>query len=344
MVQLRMPKSARLWLGIGVSLVCLGLILWQVDFGNLLISIRKAKWQALPIVIGSYMAFMFLRAWRWQIMLGNKVHYWPVFHAQNIGYLLTNILPFRLGELGRAYLIGQQQGLNGLQALSSVALERVLDMLIIVLFFVLSVITVPAIPSIIMKAGMTLGVLSILLFSLMLLLVFQRSLATVIIQRLLARIKWLETGVWLKRANLFLEGLQSLNQWRQLIIVLGLSFVVWVTGVAAYYWGIGAFWPEVTWPAAVFTLCVAVFGLSVPSSPSAVGVFHASVWFALSVFSVTREQALGFAFVYHALTFIIVLVLGGIGLWKSGQTLGEVSTAARSLLTKRLLSQSPKSV
>jgi len=95
----------------------------------------------------------------------------------------------------------------------------------------------------------------------------------------------------------------------------------------------------VTWPAATFTLCASAFGVSLPSSPSAIGVFHASVWLALSVFSATGEPARGFAFVYHALTFIIVLILGGIGLWKSGQTLREISAGTRNLLSRQRATQ-----
>jgi uncharacterized protein (TIRG00374 family) len=335
-------KGLQLWLGIAVSIACLALILSQVDLERAGLAIQMANWGKLPLVIGAYLAFIGLRAWRWQIMLGGKVRYWPVFHAQNIGYLLTNILPFRLGELGRAYLIGQQPGLSSLQALSSVALERVLDMVIIVLFFALSLPLTPAMPSIIAQAGMTFAALSIILFGAMLLVVLQRPLALTITQRALGRIKWLETEVWLRKAGLFLEGLQSLIQWRQLIEVLGLSFAVWIAGAATFFWGIGAFWPEVTWPAAIFTLCVASFGLAVPSSPSAIGVFHASVWLALTVFVVPSEQALGFAFMYHALAFILVLILGGIGLWQCGQTLQEISTAARNYFARRHRAGQPR--
>jgi glycosyltransferase 2 family protein len=330
-----MLKSGRLWIGIGVSSACLAVVFWQIDLNRVLIALRAANWWALPVIIGSYLVFMLLRAWRWQIMLGRKVDYWPVFHAQSIGYLLTNILPFRLGDLGRAYLVGQQPGLSGLQALSSVVLERILDMLVIVLFFAFTLRMVPRIPTLIAQAGLMFGVLSVTLFAIMLLIVSHRSIALMIMQRALGRTKSFGSEAWLKRADLFLDGLQSLCQWRSLIVILGLSLVDWVTGVAAYYWGIGAFWPEVTWPAAIFTLCAAAFGVSLPSSPSAVGVFHASVWLALSVFSATGEQALGFALVYHALTFIIVLVLGGVGLWKSGHTLREISAGSRKLLSRQ---------
>ena len=202
-----MFKSGRLWIGIGVSVACLGLIFWQIDLRRVLMALRVANWWALPIIISSYMAFMFLRAWRWQMMLGSKVNYWSVFHAQSIGYLLTNILPFRLGDLGRAYLIGQQPNLSGLQALSSVVLERILDMLVIVLFFALTLRMVPAIPSIIAQAGLIFAVLSVTLFAIMLLIVSHRSAALMIIQSALGRMKSFGSEAWLRRADSFLEGL-----------------------------------------------------------------------------------------------------------------------------------------
>jgi uncharacterized protein (TIRG00374 family) len=328
-------KSSRLWIGISFSIACLGLIFWQIDVKRIMIVLREANWQTVPVIIGSYMAFMILRAWRWQIMLGSEVRYWPVFHAQSIGYLLTNLLPFRVGDLGRAYLIGQQSGLSGFQTLSSVILERVLDMLVIVLLFFLSVTMVPTMPHVIAQAGKTFVLLSILSFCTILLFVSHQSRAMTFTQWVLKRISWVEKDAWLRRAELFFDGLRSLRQWRLLAVVLGLSFIIWMAGAAAFYWGIGAFWPEVTWSVAIFTLCAAIFGVSIPSSPSAIGVFHASVWLALSVFPVTGEQALGFAFVYHALTFIIVLILGSIGLWKSGQTLAKISITVKRLLAKR---------
>ena len=41
------------------------------------------------------------------ILLQNKAPYRRVFLTLNQGYLLNNIFPFRLGELGRAFLLSQ---------------------------------------------------------------------------------------------------------------------------------------------------------------------------------------------------------------------------------------------
>lgn len=331
---IKMYKHKRTWLGSGLSVLCLGLILWYIDPKQIWMAFSTADWRVWPLVIIAYTVFMLLRAWRWQIMLGDQARYWPVFHAQSIGYLLSNIMPFRIGDLGRAYLIGQQPGLNGLQALSTVALERVLDMLVVVLLFTMTMPFVPIIPPLISRAGLIFGVLAVGGFGVLLAAVSQRTRALKLAVWALSKIPRIETEVWLNRVDLFLSGFQALTRWSLRLQVLGLSIAIWLAAVVTYYWGIGAFWPGVTWSASVFTLCVAAFGLSIPSSPSGLGVFHGSIWLALPIFSVAENQALGFAFAYHAITLVIVLMLGGIGLWQSGQTLGNISKATQRFVAR----------
>ena len=53
----------------------------------------------------------------------------------------------------------------------------------------------------------------------------------------------------------------------------------------------------VSWSEAAFTLCVACVGLSIPSSPSSIGVFHGAVCLGLATFAVPTEHALCFAVV-----------------------------------------------
>ena len=64
----------------------------------------------------------------------------------NAGYLLNNILPFRLGEFGRAVLLGgkNDKGISSLEVLSSIVVERVIDVFIAFALFLgtLSLVTV----------------------------------------------------------------------------------------------------------------------------------------------------------------------------------------------------------
>lgn len=324
-----MPKRAQFWIGIFISLLCLGAVLWAVDLEQVLQSLKSADWRAVLFIAAGQVAFMLLRAWRWQLMLGKGVGYWSLFHAQNIGYLITNLLPFRLGDLARSYLAGLEPGVSGVQALSSVALERVLDMLIIVVFFGAAAPLAPTLPG---GMGIVAAVIcgaAVVSFLVMLLAAANRSRAMGLARWALEKVKRLDTPLWLGRVGSFLDGFNVLVHWRVLLPVMGLSLVLWLCIVSGYYGGLWGFWPGVTLPAALFTLCAAAFGVSAPSSPGFVGVFHGAVVLGLSVFPVTAGQALSFAVVYHATTYLVVLILGLVGLWQSGRSLGAIVTAVQ---------------
>src|SRR4030042_1001940 len=68
----------------------------------------------------------------WRRLLQDKVTRRQTFFTINEGYLLNNFLPLRLGEVGRAYLLGQNSGLGFWRVLSSILLERGLDVLLTV--------------------------------------------------------------------------------------------------------------------------------------------------------------------------------------------------------------------
>ena len=325
-----MFKRRHLWWQIGISIACLAWLAMQVNLGQIWETVQLADWRAWPWVLVTYMAFMFLRAWRWQMMLGRHAKYWPVFHAQSIGYLLTNVLPFRLGDLGRAYVIGQQPQLSSSHVLSTIVVERILDMVVIVLLFTCTLPSAPVVDPLVRQAGIGFGVLTGLGIGLLGLAVWQESRALTICRWLLVRQRWLDRQAWLNRIASFISGFQVLRDWRVLLRVLSASLTIWLAIAVTYYIGIRAFWPTIPWQAAVFALCVSTFGVSVPSSPSGVGVFHASIVVGLSTFTVSRAQALGFAFAYHAFSLVVVLIVGSIGLWQSGRTLAQVAAIGKA--------------
>ena len=145
-----MSKRLKFWLGIVVSLLSLAALFFLLDVEQVIATLKETDWRAAVLTIAlCQVSFMFLRAWRWRIMLGSGTPFIPVFHAQNIGYLITNVLPFRLGDLARAYLVGLEPKVRDVdlpKALSTVALERILDVLVIVILFGVTLPFVPAVP------------------------------------------------------------------------------------------------------------------------------------------------------------------------------------------------------
>ena len=108
----------------------------------ILILIRFSNWpEVLDVISGIKLGWFFpaiiffmisvgLRAWSWMIILQKKVNFGRVFLTLNEGYLLNNILPFRLGELGRAFLLSETTQLSGFFVLSTIVIERTYDLAI----------------------------------------------------------------------------------------------------------------------------------------------------------------------------------------------------------------------
>ena len=137
------PKRGKkqLWLGITISIVCLALIFFVVNPAAIIKAISKADPVLLLITGLTLVVYLFIRAVRWKFMLvggwsqDRPVSYWPVFHIQNIGYMLSNILPFRLGDIIRAVLIGNVPPITISQGFSTMVAERVFDLLFMVALF-----------------------------------------------------------------------------------------------------------------------------------------------------------------------------------------------------------------
>jgi hypothetical protein len=112
------------------------------------------------------------------------------------------------------------------------------------------------------------------------------------------------------------------------------SVVTW-TCVVIFYWAlIRAFLPRPPLLAAPFLVCVVGLGMAIPSSPGAMGVFHAVARYGLSVpFAVPTDQAVTIAFAVHTFQYALGCALGLIGLGQESISLGWLRTRAATVST-----------
>src|SRR5439155_1137747 len=110
--------------------------------GAILLSARPL-WVA-AVMLASLVA-IYVRAQRWRVLLRplGDVPLFPALSATAIGFGASAVLPFRIGELVRPALLGRQVGVGMSAALSSVVLERLFDMLLVVACFVVVALVYP---------------------------------------------------------------------------------------------------------------------------------------------------------------------------------------------------------
>src|SRR4026207_1237281 len=122
-------KDAKRWLpGAIVSIGLIAAILYFVDLGAMVDAIRHANYRILAGSAILSFVWMFVRAKVWLTLLRDKPKYLDVLFAASEGYLLNAFLPFRLGEVGRAFLLSRKSGMAFSEILPTIIIERVVDL------------------------------------------------------------------------------------------------------------------------------------------------------------------------------------------------------------------------
>lgn len=322
-----MFKSPRFWIGIVISLVCLYFAFQGIQIDKILEALRDFNYlwliPASIVFLISYVA----RVFRWQLLFSpQKPSTNHVFHALNIGYFLSNFLPARLGDVVRAYLIGQFENVSKVRALSTIVPERLSDGLAAVLLLAISASFAPALPDVARQGALGIAVSGIAAIIVLIVLALEKERGIAFLRRLTSPIPFLQNSKLWGILDSLIDGFAALRSPRALFGVGVWAFIAWVTG-GVLWWIImigmnlqvnGALLPI---HAAFLATTIAALAVIVPSSPGYIGIFHFSVQVTLNtIYGVDKSAALSYAFLIHAFTYIWLIVLGVYSMWHEGLT------------------------
>ncbi len=307
------------WIGIAVSAVTLWLAFRGVDWERLGAALRSANYLWLIPSALALLAAIGARAERWRWLLGGRgrVPWARSFRAVSIGYLITNVFPFRLGEVVRPAVMSRGGKVSAMQAFSTIAVEHVLDVLVVLAILALALPGLPLPPAAVAGArqggllfgGAALG---------MVLLVWQRERGERLVGWVLHRVPRLNPEPWLKHYRSVMDGLSVIRSPR-LFTASGLwSAGAWLTSAVSFHLALIGFVPDAPFTASLFVTVASTLVLLVPSSPGYIGVIEIAVQQSLLVFGVPLEVGLACGIAFHAMEFIVMNVAGVIGLMQEG--------------------------
>lgn len=316
----RIFKDFRRWLpGVLVSLVIIAVLSRAVDWNSVVFAFQTIDLRFLVLHGLFYFALILTRAMASRILLENRPSFRDSFLILMQGYLLNNVLPLRLGELGRAYLLGRKTGQGMFNALPAIVIERFYDLAFAALVLVS---TLPFVLSGVdwarPVAYTTLAVVSAGLLSLHLVARFRVSIRSWV-DRVAGRVKLVEKYV-LPQIDAFLNGLTILTNPRSFVLSLLWMTLSWVFGVAAQFALLRGFLPTAPLLYSTFALGASSFAGAIPSAPSALGVYEGAVVASLAILSVDSGIALAFAVLHH---IAHITYSGIVGLY--GFSKGEIS-------------------
>jgi len=327
-------RKWRVWIGLGVSLICLVLAAVGIDWRRVLNAFALADWVYLVPALVMLLAYLAARTVRWRILLGPAVPFKDAFAVTNIGYLVSNILPLRLGDPARALAIGLRGAVRTSAALSTVVIERVLDMAMVVLLLAA---TLPFVGQAgwARGAGTIGGAAAIAALAILTAAALHPQAIEHVLARIIGRSPRLKRLPWQRVLHGLLEGLAALRSWRGVGGLILWSFLTWACTVCVYLSLVRAFIPTAGLVQAAFLTCTIGLGMAVPSSPGAVGVFHSVARYALELpFGVDGETALAIAFASHAFLYLVMCLLGVVGLVQQNLSLARLQAGITTQLAE----------
>lgn len=311
-----------------VGALC-AVVLWRIDLDEVGATLADVEWAYAPIPVVCLIAALALRSWRLAILLNCNARFLPVFNIACVGLFVNQLLPLRAGELAMTLLLKRKLGIQGSRALSVIALDRLLDMAVVLMLFMLSLLAVPGVPDAAAKAGVIFAVvIGATLIGIVASLRYKRRILRVF-ATLIAYSPIRDETKWLERVETFIDGLAVLRVARILAPAVTLSVLAWGCAIVALYYCLAAAWPTPDWAAATFAICLTVFGMIVVAVPAGVGVIHTAIMFALAAFAVPKEIGLAAATVYHLLGVAVAVGLGAWSLRAVGFSLGGLMAMAR---------------
>ncbi len=310
--------------GIGVVLTCIAILLLSrvVHWEDLKAAFAALSPAALGMTFGIYIISFGLRAWCWQTLLQRKVSLWRAWLVLSEGYFLNNILPLRLGEIGRAFLMGRRTGLGTLNVLSTVVVERFYD-LAFAAALLLS--TLPFVLKMEWARPAAIIVLTVIIAGLFTLYLAARNRVRLEawLGRLAERIPLIQRWV-MPSIHSILEGFAVLTNFRLFFIsmlALGLS---WLTALFRDWTILSALSPGAPFWWALLAVSASNLGGALPSMAASLGTFEGAATGAMVLAGAKPEVGLAYALIVHVIHLITSSILGLIGISLEGESLSNL--------------------
>jgi len=325
--------------GIIISVVALYFAFKNVPLGelfNYLVSINYL-W-VLPAVVITFLSFM-LRAWRWRIILEStsKISVWRAYNPMMIGFMINCVLPGRLGEIARPVILQKEEKIPFATGLATVVAERIFDICILLLLFMLTVGMLQIDPDqnvifgsynlnletlqTVFRGLLILGALLIVGIALFSTGKFRKIIYIVVLYtpellffagekfKLSVRKKICEPIINILKN--IARGFTLIRYPKKILSCAVLSVLIWGLAAFSYYlFSLGSPGVNLTYLEITTVMVIVCFFISLPSVPGWWGLWEAGGVFALSLFGVTAKEAAGFTLANHAIQVFPVIIAG----------------------------------
>jgi uncharacterized protein (TIRG00374 family) len=316
-----MPAWAPQVLGYCLSAACLLWVLHGYPIGELIPTIRGLDWRWVSLAVISDLSVYVVHGWRWNTLLRPviRLRLWGTVQAIYIGLFANEVLPLRVGEVIRCYLLAHWNDLRLSVGFASIALERLIDGFWMITAFLITASFVDGIPEKLKILVLIIGALILAgaVVLLWILLLKKESHAAI------AESRW---SAILRHA---IEGLHLMGNARTLAYTALISLLYLVLQFLSAYCLMKAYGLDLSFWVAAGVLTIIRFATVVPNAPGNLGLFQVACVLAMRLFDVEPNDAKTFSFIMFFALTLPLLIGGAVATALTGLNLGELHDRAK---------------
>lgn len=327
---LRSSPILRVVLGVGLSVLFLYVAVRNVALRDVQIALSQANGLYIVLALGSVALNIFGKGLRWRILLGDsgkRIPFVRVLASLVVGQMLNLLLPARAGDLSRAYVIGRM-GPGSLFVVGTIVLEKLLDMIMYAMLFVLLLVLIP-LPDWLGNSATAVALVTCIAVVVVAAITFSRDSLTRLLERFAVRLPASMRTRVVDRIRSVLSSLDVLRSRPDVLKLVGCSVLIWATALLNNHLVLLALQMSLPLTASLLVLVVLQAGISLPSLPGNLGIFEYLCVLALSIFGVKQAPALSFGVLLHGVTMLPLLIAGLLLFWWLGPVQAE--TEAKQL-------------
>jgi hypothetical protein len=316
--------------GILISVLAVFFLSRFIQYEDLIKSFQLFSALDILILVVIMVCSLIARGFVWKSLLeGMSIR--DGFLIINEGYLFNNLIP-RSGEIVRIFITSSLTKNDAFQAATAIFFERSVDLLIAAGMFLSTLSFVLEMQWLRATAIWIIAIFSLMLLGVLAVAYYSPQINSFLIGRKFKNEK-LDGKVnpFLIRA---IGGLTQISQPKRLLTAFTWIVITWLFWVFYLHYGITRISPGAPLWWALFTEGVVALGIALPSAPANLGVYEGTIVFALSVFGISRETALGGAILLHVIQIAITIVFGLIGLFIHDFKLTQIIEKIQSRMTK----------
>lgn len=324
---------------VGLAVALMAWVFRSTDLASVWAEIERARADLIAASAAGIALAYAVRVKRWLLLLAplGPVRVGSATRATLIGFATSTIVP-RLGELVRPYLLARREDLSMSAALATIVVERLLDMVAVILLFGLFLLAfgnqLPSTGEQVLgglKAGGLTVAIGAGVFLALVCAAARRPGWEVWLAQRVERLAPHGPGATASRfITRFGAGLGAARDPGRLLRAVAWSLVMWALVGATAWWGCLAFGIALPPSSGLLLMVLMALGVSAPT-PAGVGSFHVAVQVGLTAFyDVPMDAAVGAAVVLHAATFAPVTVVGLAWMARDGITFRRMADLTSS--------------